>query len=196
MSTRAFLGIGLASHVRATLGLAGASVRKEARTWRDEKWVPEENLHVTLKFLGTIEESAIDEIVAAVEAAAGEHAEYLLAMGELQAIPKLRAASMIWAEPTEGQRATAALAGSIDRRLAQLGFEAPARPFSAHITLARARRPKTITFDALDAGNRVLYAAADREKRMSVRGITLYSSTLTPRGALYEELAIVPLTGD
>lgn len=196
MSVRAFLGIGLAPHVRTTLGMSAAALRAESRPWRGEKWVPEENLHVTLKFLGTVEESNIDGIIEAVTAAAAEYAEYPLALRELHAIPRLRAAQMIWATLAEGETVTAALADSIDRQLEPLGFEVPARPFTAHITLARAHRPKAIAFDAIDAGNRILYVATDREKRMSVRGITLYSSTLTPRGALYEELAIVPLMGD
>lgn len=196
MSIRAFLGIGLAPHVRTTLGMSAAALRAESRPWRGEKWVPEENLHVTLKFLGTVEESGIDRLIDAVTAAAAEYSEYPLALGELHAIPRLRAASMVWATLTEGEAATAALADSIDEHLEPLGFDTPTRPFTAHITLARAHRSKAIAFDAIDAGNRILYAATDRDKRMSVRGITLYSSTLTPRGALYEELAIVPLTGD
>ncbi len=196
MSVRAFLGIGLAPNIRTTLGSSAAALRSTSRSWRGEKWVPEENLHVTLKFLGTVEDSAVDGIVNAVTEAVAESPEYALTLGEIHAVPRLRAASMVWVTLAEGEATTRSLAGDIDRRLQVLGLEPPSRPFTGHITLARAHRPTTIEFDAIDAGNRVLFASTDRDKRMSVRGITLYASTLTPRGALYEELAIVPLKGD
>ncbi len=195
MSVRAFLGIGLAPQVRTTLGSCGAALRETSREWRGEKWVPEENLHVTLKFLGTVAPDSLDEIVDVLRVVCEESAEYELSIGDVQAIPGLRAASMLWATLSEGESRTAELAASIDQALTTLDAPPQSRPFTAHITLARAHRPKAVPFDALDACNRALFGADARDKRMSVRGITLYSSTLTPRGALYEELAFVPFAG-
>ncbi len=87
------------------------------------------------------------------------------------------------------------LASAIEDALVPLGHERSAKAFSSHITLVRARKPRAIPFEALDAGNRFLYAATDRDKKMSVRGVTLYSSTLTPRGPVYEELAFASFAG-
>jgi 2'-5' RNA ligase len=195
VSIRAFLGIGLAPQVRTTLNTCTAAIQAESRAWRDEKWVAAENLHVTLKFLGTVEESDLGEIVDACTRGCQCIPQYSLTLGEIVAKPRLRTASMLWATLDEGESQTAALATAIEGALATVGVESTTRPFSAHITIARARKPKQVPFEALDAGNRALYAAGEREKKMSVRGITLFSSTLTPRGPLYQELAHVPFAG-
>ena len=195
MSIRAFLGIRLAPQVQSTLEACEEAIRAESRGWRGEKWVSAQNLHVTVKFLGTMEEESLESVTDAVTRTCGSASEYSLVLGDVQAVPRLRAATMIWATLAEGEEATAGLVAATEAELAPLGIAPESRGFSGHITLARARRPKPIGFEALDAANRVLFATGEREKRMSVRGITLYSSTLTPRGPLYEELAFVPFAG-
>lgn len=192
---RAFLGIELAPQVRTTLNACTAAIRAESRAWRDEKWVSAENLHVTLKFLGTVEDDDLSQIIEACTRGCASFSEYSVTLGEIKALPRMRTASMLWSTLSDGESQTAALADAAERELTAAGIEKTPRAFSAHITIARARKPKQITFEALDAGNRVLYAADEREKKMSVRGITLFSSTLTPRGPLYQELAHVPFAG-
>jgi len=192
---RAFLGIELAPDLRQTLGLCADVIRRESIPWRAEKWVAEENLHVTLKFLGRVPRSTLPEIERAVSRACEQMGEYQLTLGAVEAIPRPRATAMLWGTATEGAEETGLLAAELERRLSAVGFERSDRPFRAHITLVRARKPREMPFEALDAANRLLFAAEERETRMSVRGVTLYSSTLTPQGPVYEELSFVPLPG-
>ncbi len=70
MSVRAFLGIGLPPHARTTLEGCAAAIRAESRAWSGEKWVAPENLHVTLRFLGQIEEDDLAPTMEAVRVAA------------------------------------------------------------------------------------------------------------------------------
>jgi 2'-5' RNA ligase len=193
---RAFLGIELTPDVRQTLTLCCDAMRHASVPWRAEKWVAEQNFHVTLKFLGTVPETALPEIERAASRACEQTGEYPLTLGAVTAVPRLRAASMLWGTASDGAEETRALAAELERRLSAVGFARSDTPFKTHITLVRARRPREISFDALDVANRLLFAADERETRMSVRGITLYSSTLTPRGPVYEELSFIPLPGD
>lgn len=195
MSIRAFLGIELAPRLRDSLDSCAEAIRCESRAWRGEKWVPKENMHVTLRFMGMLADDDVERVMEVTARACEGIAEYPLMVGELQALPRPRAAAMLWATLAEGSGQTAALASAIEDAVIDLGHERNPRPFSAHITLARARKPLPMPFDALDAGNRVLYATGEREKKMSVRGVTLFSSTLTPHGPLYEEIARAPLSG-
>lgn len=196
MSTvRAFLGIELAPNVRTTLAQCCDAIRSESIPWRAEKWVAEENLHVTLKFLGTIEPTALPDVERAVARACEQMREYQLTLGDVEAIPRLRTTSMLWGTASEGAEETENLAAEIERRLSAVGYERSDKPFKTHITLVRARKPRVMPFEALDAANRLLFGAEERETRMSVRGVTLYSSTLTPQGPVYEELSFVPLAG-
>jgi len=192
---RAFLGIELAPNVRQTLGACCDAIRRESIPWRAEKWVAEENLHVTLKFLGQVPETALTEIERAVARACEQMGEYPLTLGAVEAIPRPRATAMLWGTTTDGAEETANLAAELERRLSAVGYERSDKPFKAHITLVRTRKPRAMPFEALDAANRLLFGAEERETRMSVRGVTLYSSTLTPHGPVYEELSFVPLPG-
>lgn len=196
MDIRAFLGIELAPNVRRTLGQCCDAIRRESIPWRTEKWVSEENLHVTLKFLGAVPETAVPEIDRAVSRACEQLGEYLLVLGAMIAVPRLRATSMVWGTAAEGAEETATLAEALERQLSAVGHTRSDKPLKAHITLVRARTPRPMAFEILDAANRLLLSTDERETRMSVRGITLYASTLTPHGPVYEELSFVPLPGD
>ncbi len=196
MSTvRAFLGIELAPHIRTTLAQCCDTIRTESIPWRAEKWVAEENLHVTLKFLGTVDPAALPDLERAVARACEQTREYQFTLGAVEAIPRLRTTSMLWGTATEGTEETEDLAAELERRLSAVGYERSDKPFKAHITLVRARKPRVMPFEVLDAANRLLFGAEERETRMSVRGVTLFSSTLTPQGPVYEELSFVPLQG-
>lgn len=196
MTIRVFLGIGLAPNVRQTLTRCCDAIRAQSIPWRAEKWVPEENLHVTLKFLGAVPDEALTEIERAVSRSCEQMQEYQLTVDDVSAVPRLRSASMLWATVSEGTDETTALAAELERRLSAVGYDRSERPFKTHITLARARKPRAMPFEVLDDAHRLLYAADERDVRMSVRGVTLYSSTLTPLGPVYEELSFVPFPGD
>ena len=196
MTVRAFLGISLAPHVRTLLSGCADAIRDAAPEWRGEKWVPAENLHVTLQFLGMVPETATEDVLAAVYAVCDKTGEFPFSVSAVEAVPRPRSTSMLWARSSDDPTEMTELAHRIASGLAPLGYERERRPFTPHITLVRARQPKPMGFEPLDVASRCLYTAGERDKRMSVRGITVYSSTLTPHGAHYEEIAFVPFAGD
>lgn len=143
------------------------------------------NLHVTLKFLGAVEEPRMPDVERALgEAAAGVTAFDLTLRG-LGAFPSVARPRVIWAGATEGAPALAGVAASVERALSPLGFPTEARPFSAHVTLGRVRTPRRNPklADALAA------AAAIDLARMRVTHLSLMRSDLSPRGARYTELS-------
>jgi 2'-5' RNA ligase len=189
---RLFLGIPLSLGVRTTLTRTRESILNADPEWRHEKWVADENLHVTLKFIGPTERppERIDQHLAPVVA---RHTVFTVSLGEVTPVPRARGATMLWAVLDEGESRCAALAASIDTALGELGYSRDQRPFRGHATLCRARRPRPISTEALDAAARELFASEPRAKRMSVRVAILYASTLTPHGPAYEELLRLPL---
>lgn len=190
---RAFIGIALPVAVRQTLVRCREAYLDEDPTWRHEKWVPEENLHVTLRFLGQVPEPTLDEVTDALEAAVATVGRFRVRLGSARAVPRPRAASLLWVDASAGAEETAALAAVVGEALTPCGFEPESRPFKTHVTLCRARALKRASTPALDAIDRVLAMASEREATLSVRAVTLYSSTLTPGGPVYEEIAVVPL---
>jgi len=189
---RAFLAISLPLAVRATFVQCREVFCRHDPSWRDEKWVAEENLHVTLRFLGNVPEPACEMVAERAGLALSDLEPYRLRLDTVRTVPRARSASLLWVAPSAGGEATAELAERLEHATAFLDFEPDNRAFKTHVTLVRARHPRKVAHEALDEVEHCLHRADDRALSMSVREVTLYASTLTPRGPVYEELARIP----
>ncbi|MDH4140511.1 MAG: RNA 2',3'-cyclic phosphodiesterase [Coriobacteriia bacterium] len=190
---RTFIGMDLTGVVREALALVRSEVETADARWRDCRWVPPQNLHVTLKFTGELDAEQLERLVSVADGALGEMAAPLLTYDRVRAVPGSKRASMLWAvfEDTEDRAACALRA--IDDAVATMGIEPETRAFNPHVTLVRARRPTRLLAEALDASNTAVDAAlAGDSAAVSLPSAIVYKSTLTPRGAVYEKLAILP----
>jgi 2'-5' RNA ligase len=192
---RAFLAIALPVAVRSTLVSCREAFVAYDAEWRGEKWVAEENLHVTLRFLGTVTDPACAEVAEKVAIALAGVAPYRLCLDSVRAIPRPRSASLLWVAAEQGETQTAAVAEAIAEAVGFLDFEPEGRAFRPHVTLCRARKPRRVRTDALDEIERILARSEARAVTVSVREVTLFASTLTPRGPVYQELTVIPLGG-
>jgi len=152
-------------------------------------WVGADNLHITLKFLGGVEDTRLSDVADAVGVAAGVRAFDVEVRG-LGAFPTPTRPRVIWAG-TDDAPAFAALAARVDRALVALGFPPEARGFTPHVTLGRVREARRDPALAT-----TLAAAATRPfGTLRVARLSLMRSDLSPRGACYTELHGWPLAG-
>src|SRR3970040_1457372 len=100
-----------------------------------------ENLHLTLKFLGQVEETRLEAIAEAVASAARGCGPFRFVLGGLGAFPQPRAARVVWVGVPEGADSLAGLQARLEAELEPLGFPREERPFTAHLTLGRGRGP-------------------------------------------------------
>jgi 2'-5' RNA ligase len=193
---RVFLAIGLPIAVRTTLTECRQLLLDADPTWRSEKWVAPENLHITIRFLGNnVHEAACSDVASAVAQAVGDIEPYRMRLDVVRAVPRVRAATMIWVGASSGIEQTTQLAEAVARSVSFLDFEPQGKAFKTHVTLCRARQPKRLAPSALDEVERTLSRAPERAITVSVHEVTLYQSTLTPRGPVYEVLHTMPLGG-
>ena len=101
------------------------------------KLVEPENIHLTVKFLGDIEDSQVDEISQVIEGISFEPFEFRVE--GVGVFPNLRRPATIWAGITEGVGELAEVFGKVNDGLARLGFEKDRRRFQPHLTIARIR---------------------------------------------------------
>jgi RNA 2',3'-cyclic 3'-phosphodiesterase len=149
------------------------------------------NLHLTVKFLGDVDEGRLEAIAGALTGAVAGAGAFDARVEGLGAFPSAARPRVVWAGVTVGAPAIGDLAGRVDEALAVLGFAREARPFSAHITLGRIRQP-----GRAPALSEALCGAAGRPfGRLGVSRVSLMRSELSPRGARYTELAAVGLGG-
>ena len=150
------------------------------------RWTKPENQHVTLKFLGWVDAPRLDEVSAALEPVGRAHRAAPVRLTELGAFPSERRARVLWVGLDDPAGLLPSLATATDEALSSLGFERESRAFSAHLTLARLKRPASVSAlmsEPLDAGTPAFF----------VDHLALYRSYLHPQGARYEVLERYPL---
>ncbi|MBW6468541.1 MAG: RNA 2',3'-cyclic phosphodiesterase [Coriobacteriia bacterium] len=183
---RIFIGIDLNDDVRADLASLCEAIRAGVPAWRTEKWVPAENLHLTLKFLGEVDPASVDDISSALrEGLAVQNPFELRVARPVEAVPVPGRARMLWTRCDDPDGRCALLARHVEDSLVSLGFPPESRPFVPHVTLVRARRPRAfIDHGAFTTG---------RTGSLSVRTVTLYSSVLARSGPRYERISHITL---
>ncbi|HSB51133.1 MAG TPA: RNA 2',3'-cyclic phosphodiesterase [Dissulfurispiraceae bacterium] len=152
-------------------------------TSRGVRWVPVENIHVTLKFLGEIPDGTVDKVRARVAEVCGRHEPFTVSVRGTGAFPSIRRPSVLWVgiEVTEEMEL---LYDETDASLSELGFTRETRKFSPHLTVARVR-------DARDIEWTVKEFCTFRETffgTIPVREVLVMQSVLKPTGAEYRKV--------
>lgn len=103
------------------------------------RWVPAENLHITLRFLGPTPREKVSELVACVRHETASQPRFEARLDGLRALPSARRPRVLALDVQSGGRLEA-LSLAIERGVVRAGFDPENRPFRAHLTLGRARR--------------------------------------------------------
>jgi len=182
---RSFIAVNLPETIKAEIGEIIARLRNAGPPAR---WVPAQNLHVTIKFLDEIGEDQIKPLIGAITAASGQIKPFELKLGGFGFFPNERKSRVFWIGIESGLDELKQLAHGVDRQTEPLGFQPEKRAFSAHITLARFRQPGP-------AGNLAVAASHldYHSEPIRVVQVDLMKSVLSPKGASYSVLGSVPL---
>ena len=179
---RAFIAIEIPEDIRCTL----AKLQDELKaSGADVKWVEPRNIHLTLKFLGDIDENLQEKIGAELSALAAENQNYQAAIGLCGAFPNMDYPRVIWVGITDGDAQTKKIARDLEERLSKLGLAKDERAFASHITIGRVRSPskrKNLTRALADQAQNL----ATLKPLFNVSKLTLFKSTLSSKGPTYE----------
>ena len=186
---RLFIAIDLGEEVRDAVSSQLAKLKPLAP---NAKWVRVEGMHVTLAFLGHIDEDRVPQVKVIAEEVASRHGPVSFSVEGIGGFGSSARPRVLWLGMTGDTAALAALKSDLEERLTPLGYEPEKRPFKPHLTLARARLP---------SGDPAL-ARCIRSCRASSFGgarvdrITLFRSDLSPKGARYTALCEPRLSGN
>jgi 2'-5' RNA ligase len=183
-SLRLFVAVDMPAEVRSILEQA-------IRPWRERlgsgRWVPRDNWHVTLKFLGRTWPRLLPVVEAACREVAGNASPFQLALTGLGVFPGPGRARVLWAGLDDRDGRLTGLAAGLDEALAR-DFPPEKRAFTPHLTVARFNPPIPVRDHA-----EALAATAIDAPEFVVDRLVLYRSHLSPRGARYEALEEFPL---
>lgn len=186
---RAFVAIRLPESVLHAIGKVQDRLRKSGFRIR---WVRKDGMHLTLKFLGDIDKSAIDGIRSAMDESAKGVLGFTLQGKGIGVFPDFRRPRVIWIGLSGDTEALSTLHGQLGTHLDALGFPKERRRFKGHLTLGRAkgRLDKDRLRKALEK------LETFETDAFPVQSVILYQSTLRPQGAIYTKLAEVHLRSD
>ena len=185
---RMFIGIGLPPDCRRAVVEAVSPLMGRRPP---VSWTQEQNLHLTLKFLGETPPDLVDRIAALLARAAEDVPVFEFVVEGAGGFPSLRAPRVLWVGIRESLELVGKLHENMENALSGAGFPREGRPLHPHITVGRAR-------DGLPPGWGEEFARAVSGRRFGVVRVAsyqLYESRLSPRGALYFVLRDVPLPG-
>jgi 2'-5' RNA ligase len=193
---RAFLAVELSQELQAGIATVQQELkhRIEPELKRDMRisWTQPASIHLTLKFLGDMDEQVIDPLLVVVEQAIGSQIAVNVPLERLGAFPRPQSPRVLWVGPLENwdrgaeAKRIAEIHGAIEQVCEGLGFLRETRPFSPHLTLARIRVGERQVGVALAKGG-----VLDRPLSLgslAVESVVLIKSELRPTSSVYTRL--------
>jgi 2'-5' RNA ligase len=172
---RTFLAVRVPEHIRKVIHeFAQIEEKKELPI----KWVVFENLHITLKFLGEIDEKKKVEMAPVITGICKKHSPFQVRLEGLGCFPDPRNPRVLWVGVKEGNTQLCDIAAELEKGLAHVGFKEEKR-FHPHLTIGRIK--KHCKVDEILANN----ISTDA---FGVDSVVLFKSSLKPTGPVYEEL--------
>ena len=182
---RAFVAVDLEPQTVQKIAEAIAQLRPRMPGIR---WLPPANFHLTLKFLGDIDEAKVAPIAAALERDLYPFSCFTINAKGLGVFPDLKRPRILWVGLVGGE--LNALASRVEKALVPFGFSAERRAFTPHLTVGRWR---DFNGSWKDLGDEVEKWRGHDFGRSNVDEVILFQSVLKPEGAVYRPLKVVAL---
>jgi 2'-5' RNA ligase len=186
---RLFVAVDVDAPSRAAIAAEQQRLRAAAERGSPLRWVRPEQLHLTLVFLGEVDDARADDVIAAIGQPVEQPPIDLVFAGQ-GVFPPRGAPRALWIGLGSGDAELRALQRVLADRVARLAIPLESRPFSPHLTLGRwkASRPS----------DRAIVESAFHDRivaRLRVDRATLYRSRISSAGPTYIELTRATLAG-
>lgn len=187
---RAFLALPLPPEVREYLNILQQGLRPFLPP---VSWIRPENIHVTVKFFGSIPPSLVDQLFEALRDLGSQVSPFLLNIQGLGVFPHSRSPRVLWAGLTGAVDRLINLHEHLQITLEPLGFPIEEKPFHPHVTLARIKSDWAKVGAALTTGG--LLKSEEVVGSFVVDRMVLYRSETFSSGPRYETLWSISFGG-
>lgn len=188
MKKRVFVGLGISDEAKEKTSKYIEDLQTNFPNLR-VGWEKKKKLHLTLKFLGEIEERELSELTLAVEKTSHQIKPFSLRLEDTGVFPKPAKAKILWIDLKDEQENLTELNKILERECEKRGFKREDRNFKPHLTIARLREPEK---------SRELVEKHLHKKfepiEFEVSEIVIYESTLQPTGSIYGKIKNIKLT--
>ena len=154
-------------------------------------WSREDNLHLTLKFLGDVPVARIVDVSAAASAAARASDPFELILGGCGVFPTKGKPSVLWIGIEDPRGGLHKVQQSLEEECAARGFTRDSRAFHPHLTIARIRKPQRMKDLA------AAHLASDfPAQTFTAKELVVFRSELLPQGSRHTPISRHELSGD
>ena len=154
------------------------------------RWVPVQNIHITLKFLGDVSPASVDHLTQILRAEADTCSTFSITISGLGSFPSLKRPRVLFIgiqAPAELE----ALQRGIESACARLGYESEKRGFAPHLTIGRVKENASAT-DQQKIRRVLETIKIDSLGTARVNSVHLYKSELKPSGSVYTQIYSAP----
>jgi 2'-5' RNA ligase len=185
MNLRCFIAIDIPDPIREEIGAFIHTLKKYDA---DVKWVPPENLHLTLKFLGSTSETLLPGLLDSLSAVVVPYKPFCIRIEDTGFFPGRKNPRICWIGMEENTGMLKSIHADVENAAKRLGFSSEDREFNPHLTIGRVRSRRgmiAVMNELADCKGRVFGS-------VMVERIKIMKSELKPKGAEYTCLHEVP----
>jgi RNA 2',3'-cyclic 3'-phosphodiesterase len=154
----------------------------------DIRWVKSANLHLTLRFLGDIPQTAVSGLASEIGMNISDFESFNLSLAGIGGFPNLHKPRVIWLGGGDGQDRLYELAPKIEKACIDCGFGNADKPFSSHLTIGRVKFPKGLE-SLVSYIQRLNYSSPI----FPVEEVVIFKSDLLPSGPRYTRMESIRL---
>lgn len=178
---RTFIAVELPNIIQENL----ANLIEKLKNKQDKiTWAKPHNIHLTLKFLGNIRVSDLNQIKNALSKTTEETKAFNILIKGTGVFPKEKSPRVIWTGISDNEDNLKNMSADLENKLSELGFQKEERNFKSHLTLGRVKYLKNVN----DFINNLYKYNENIIGKLEVNSISLIKSTLTPKGSIYETI--------
>lgn len=191
---RAFVAIDVEEPLRRAISAEVDRISSHVRP-SSVRWVLSENIHLTLKFLGNIDQALRQQVEEMLADLAKRMPGFRISVSDFGVFPHPRRPRVLWVGVKDIEAGLGRLQGAVESTLVALGFESENRTFHPHLTLGRVSN-RVAGSQLKDLSEAVESMEIGELGGMHVAEFSLYRSDLQPDGVVYTRLRAFPLEGE
>ncbi len=178
---RSFLAIEIEPYIKNKIEESQEIIRESESS--NIKYVEKENIHLTLKFFGEIDDEKLEQIIDIINQSIKNYEAYTIKVVNIGAFPNIYNPRVIWTGIKDKNKTTIKLIEELDKKFNKIGFKKE-KNYTPHITIGRV---KNIS-DKEKLSQTLKSLSKKYHGKMEVKKIIIKSSTLTPDGPIYKNI--------
>ena len=191
-SIRSFIAIELSNDIKNNIGQIVARLTVDNKL--AVRWVPLNNIHLTLKFLGDVDYKIIEGLNNNLQKNLNNLEKFEITFKNIGVFPNIDHPKIIWLGVQNSKSLNTAYK-VIDDTASKLGIKSENRPFSPHITIGRVKKDIT-RIETQQIKKPISSVTINTVGTQPVNDITIFKSTLDPHGAVYSPIFKISLHDD